>query len=675
MLLENDSHLPFALDAVQPTFDRASRLAKRLFGVPNASVVVLQDGRGWSSQNRGPITSSSDDAGQFVLRSGEPLWVEDVRQDQRFRGHPAAQGPMGVKFYAGAPISLADGLVVGVLCAYGPEPKAFDAELAALLTDLAAGAAEECDRTRLAETAAKSKIELETAQAMFQALLQAAPSALVMFDRDMRVLAATDLWLQGYDKPEHEIIGQSFYDLDPSAPDYRAGFDRVLAGQSIKFKPMTGRGDRWLQGGCTPWRNAAGEIGGVTIAHLDVTELMKVQEALAHARDQAESANRAKSAFLATMSHEIRTPLNGVLGMTQALIAGAPDPTQREQLKVIQQSGETLLAILNDVLDLSKIEAGKLELEEIEFDLGDIVGGVEASFAGQANRRGLGFSMAAEAAGGVYRGDPTRLSQILYNLISNAVKFTEDGEIRVRAWRCEGQVCFEVADTGLGMSPDVVAGLFEKFSQADASTTRRFGGTGLGLAISRRLAELMGGAIEVKSIEGQGSTFTLTVPLLRLGESRIRGESSPAASPAPEPEALKLRVLAAEDNAVNQLVLRTLLNQIGVDPMMVANGVQAVEAWEAQPFDLVLMDVQMPEMDGVTATRLIRRKEAAAGRPRTPIIALTANAMSHQIDEYLAAGIDGCVVKPIQARALFEACEAAVRLAEEGLAAPSRSTA
>ncbi|HZZ36656.1 MAG TPA: ATP-binding protein [Caulobacteraceae bacterium] len=397
-----------------------------------------------------------------------------------------------------------------------------------------------------------------------------------------------------------------------------------------------------------------------------------LRKARAQAREgeaAAEAANHAKSAFLATMSHEIRTPLNGVLGMAQAMAAGSLSEVQRERLAIVHQSGEALLAILNDILDLSKIEAGKLELEEIDFDLGQVVHGAHSAFTAIANNKGLSFALDVGKARGAYLGDPTRLRQILYNLISNAVKFTEKGEIRVTAVYADAMLRLAVSDTGVGIPPEGLKSLFEKFTQVDATTTRRFGGTGLGLAICQQLSRLMGGAIEVESEVGRGSTFSLVIPLTRLGDER----DAPAL-PAPDAQGserqLALRVLAAEDNTVNQLVLKTLLHRIGIDPLVVGDGAAALEAWEAGEWDAILMDAQMPVMDGLTATKAIRQREAASGRRRTPIIALTANALSHQVAEYLASGMDDHVAKPIEARRLFEALEAAIDGAEEpGLAA------
>jgi|GEM_PF-2161606 len=409
----------------------------------------------------------------------------------------------------------------------------------------------------------------------------------------------------------------------------------------------------------------------VSVAARRARELEQTATSLRAAKIEAEAANSAKSAFLAIMSHEIRTPLNGVLGMAQAMAMDPLPHTQRERLDVIRQSGEALLAILNDVLDLAKIEAGKLVLEEMDFDLDDLLRGAHAAFTALANKKGLSFSLVTRpAARGGWRGDPTRLRQIVYNLISNALKFTEFGEVRVTADADAGGLKLMVSDTGIGIPDDKVSALFEKFTQVDVSTTRRFGGTGLGLSICGDMTRLMGGTVSVESVVDKGTCFTVRLPLVR-SEGRVkRAAETKTDTPAVLEEkavadsALSdavLKVLAAEDNTVNQLVLKTLLHQFGVDLTVVDNGREAVDAWETETWDLILMDVQMPVMDGPTASRTIRSREAECGRARTPIIALTANVMSHQIEAYRQAGMDNCVGKPLQVAALMEVMQAALR--------------
>jgi signal transduction histidine kinase/ActR/RegA family two-component response regulator len=429
-------------------------------------------------------------------------------------------------------------------------------------------------------------------------------------------------------------------------------------GRYIAEYRMNGSGeDVWVRGGAIAIPSEHGGPPRLIGVIQDITERKRAE------LDAAE-ANRAKSEFLAHMSHEIRTPLNGVLGMAQAMGAEPLAEDQRMRLRVIRECGEALLATLNDILDFSKIEAGKLDVEAIEFELGSLVEGVLAALEPAAREKGLSLGCEIEAARGRYHGDPTRIRQILYNLVANAVKFTEAGEVRVTAAGAHASLHLKVTDTGPGVPRDKLGLLFQSFSQIDTSTTRQFGGSGLGLAISRRLAELMGGCIEVESEVGRGSTFAVRLPLERLGDERARREfdGEPELIQAPSAD---VRVLAAEDNHVNQLVLKMLLDQAGVDVVTVDNGELALAAWETGDFDVILMDVQMPVMDGVSATREIRLREAAAGRPRTPIVALTANAMSHQVADYLAAGMDAHVAKPIELSKLFEVLQSVLEAAAD----------
>ncbi|GGL29647.1 ATP-binding protein [Caulobacter rhizosphaerae] len=369
----------------------------------------------------------------------------------------------------------------------------------------------------------------------------------------------------------------------------------------------------------------------------------------------AEKANAAKSAFLATISHEIRTPLNGILGMAQAMSREPMSGHQQERLRVLQQSGATLLTLLNDMLDMAKIEAGKIQLETVAFDPEALGQDACGAFGAIAAEKGLALSFEADGPRGLYRGDPTRVRQILYNLIGNAVKFTDQGRVDVRLVIQATGFTFVVEDTGVGFSDAARADLFEKFSQGDATTTRRFGGTGLGLPISRDLARLMGGDITVESRLGSGSVFRVALPLARADQAGAAPPTAPAAERLATAPGGRLTILVAEDNPTNQLVLRSLLASAGVDLEVVEDGSLALEAWRRRAFDLILMDINMPVMDGVSAARAIRTEERASARVRTPIIALTANAMDHQRHDYLAAGLDAHVSKPIDLAVLFAA--------------------
>ncbi len=372
---------------------------------------------------------------------------------------------------------------------------------------------------------------------------------------------------------------------------------------------------------------------------------------LATALAQAQAAAKAKSEFLATMSHEIRTPMNGVLGMTELLGATALSPEQQELLRVLQSSGQSLLTLINDILDFSKIEAGKLALERIAFGLPELLNDLKDVFTVQAQARDL--SLTLECPAGLPErvlGDTTRLRQVFFNLISNAIKFTHQGGVSIALALTDQPDVYRatVRDTGIGMSAPVLAKLFKAFTQADASTTRRYGGTGLGLAISATLVEMMQGRIWAESAPGQGTSFHFTFHAPAVGAAK------PAASAAEGQswDLGHLKVLLAEDNPVNRLLVTKFLEKLGIAPDVAHDGLQALERVHATRYDVVLMDVQMPHMDGLTATRQIR---ASAEVPQPFIIALTANAFADDKAACLAAGMNDFVSKPVNLMGLREA--------------------
>ncbi|MFA7262467.1 MAG: ATP-binding protein [Caulobacter sp.] len=505
----------------------------------------------------------------------------------------------------------------------------------------------------------------DRAEDILASILNVSGEGVIVAGSDMRILVFSEGASAIFGYRPGEVLGRSIDILVPEQHrDGHEGHMRGFAAGAVASRRMVGRQvvhGRTKAGEIVPLEVGLSKLDSgadvlFTAIVRDISERVAAEVALAQAATEANAANAAKSAFLATMSHEIRTPLNGVLGMAQAMARDDLPALQRERLEVIRQSGETLLVILNDLLDLAKIEAGKLELEEAEFDLAELATGAHATFAALAAQKGLDFELRVlDRSRGAYRGDPLRIRQVLHNLISNAIKFTDAGSVRVTAGRRGGVLTFVVKDTGIGVAPERIADLFGKFEQVDTSSTRRFGGTGLGLAICRDLVGLMGGDIAVNSRPGRGTLFRVSLPLARVASGRRVAEPPATARPMSDSA---LRVLVAEDNPTNQLVIRTLLSQVGIEPDLVADGQAAISAWEEGEYDLILMDIQMPRMDGAVATGIIRGREAAEGRARTPILALTANAMTHQLAEYGQAGMDGHVAKPIEIDKLFHAIEA-----------------
>ena len=516
-------------------------------------------------------------------------------------------------------------------------------------------------------------------EALLRAVVENMPAELVLLNLDKRVIELINLRL---------VEAGWSTNVGVSMGAVGASFDQFLSPEySARLEDAVARAE--ASGGVVDFEHAVdndGDIRHVRIRHLlfrdesgdrqllrigeDVTELRRSSEALKKAAVDAEAANRAKSEFLANMSHEIRTPLNGVMGVAGALAHTELSAPQKEMVAIIESSAKTLETLLSDILDLARIEAGKMHLRPEPFDLASSVNACGALFDAAAQAKGLDFSVTIDPpALGVYVGDAPRIRQILSNLLGNAIKFTKAGavtlQVSARAGETASNLRFEVRDTGIGFDGETKARLFSRFEQADGSITRGFGGSGLGLAISRSLTEAMGGLLEADAEPGRGAVFSLTIDLPRCEAGLQAALNDDAArNPATDPLA-GLRVLLAEDHPTNRRVVELILGAAGVDLTCVENGAEAVEACRRSRFDLILMDMQMPVMDGLVATAEIRKQEAAADRARTPIHMLSANAMPEHVGASLAAGADGHLSKPIMADALI------ARVAEVALRVPS----
>jgi PAS domain S-box-containing protein len=566
-----------------------------------------------------------------------------------------------------AAIQLAPFLGVEVHCVALAEPAALLAEVAHAASATGQRRLYRAALAAVSDTLESSQPPPATAARFLDRLLEIAPIGILTLDAAGRVLDANDRALALFETNDHGLLGTSLAQRFPEAVrgEVRvwllagAGGD-VASPARIWERRRHDGGRQFLEATARSIEEGAASL--VLVLH-DVTARLLTDEELARVHLRAEEATRAKSRFLANVSHEIRTPMNIIVGMVDMALDTEVTAQQREYLELARRSTESLLALVSDILDFSKIEAEKLELEAVGFGLRASLEPMLRSFAVRAEQKGL--SLVTEISPAVPEdliGDPSRLQQVMANLLGNAVKFTESGFVTARLTSetdATGAVLLRVAvtDTGIGIAEENLAAIFDPFEQADGSTTRLYGGTGLGLSICRRLVELMGGRLWAESRPGEGSTFSFTARLRRGPEPRL---AAPAKSAEDAREADRhLRILVAEDNAANQLYVRRVLEKNGHSARIVATGQEALEALEADAFDVVLMDVQMPEMDGLQATSAIRAAERGTGR-HLPIIAVTAHAMRGDEERCLAAGVDAYIAKPARPRELLALIERVV---------------
>lgn len=589
------------------------------------------------------------------------LWVADAREDFRFARNPHVVDEPGIRFYAGAPV-VVNGLAIGAVCVFDTEPRDFDNALSTSLTRLGSIVAEDLAARHLAEAR--------------HAALIASADALIECDDHGIIIDWTAGAEQLFGFSAAEAVGANIDIIVP--PDRRADHRRGLEQWRIRGGARVGRRIELVA--CRKdgslldielWMSVAHQHG---VPHIhanirDISERAAQAAALRLATEEAQAANEAKSVFLANMSHELRTPLNGVIAVADLLAKTEQSDYQRELTSLIRGSSDQLAHLIGDILDLARIESGELDLADAPMSLSEIVETVLglSDLAAQAKGLILRAEIAADVTDQVM-GDPLRLKQVLTNLIANAVKFTDRGAVSLHVTRDDGEYRFEVRDTGLGFDDAQREVIFGRFQQADGTITRRFGGTGLGLSIARELVVAMGGELDGRGVPGKGATFWFSLPLRNAKPGDGIANAVEASGPGLR------RVLVVDDNATNRRVAELILQTIGVVVDCVEDGDQAVEAFLAERYDVILMDMMMPVMDGIEATRAIRALESKQALPRTPIIMLTANTLPQHVEACLEAGADLHLSKPVSAPGLFEAldktrCPVPVASARETVAA------
>ncbi|MFW6313286.1 MAG: ATP-binding protein [Spirochaetota bacterium] len=515
----------------------------------------------------------------------------------------------------------------------------------------------------------RSEAELRKSRRELAALFESAPIGYFVLNKEGSIL---DVNLYGANLLQADrklLMGKPFIVFVPrenhrqSSGHLQRVFDEARL-QSYEIPIMDRRGRRLWGRFETRLQVTEDGIPRCFMAVIDVTERKRVEDDLILAREDAVQASRAKSLFLANMSHEIRTPMNAVLAMSELTLETSLDDEQREWLSIIQNSARELTRIIDDVLDFSRIETNRLKVDNAPFNLFDTLGATDALFTPRAREKRIEFRIEVpERLHRWYTGDQYRIRQVINNLVSNALKFTDRGEVvfSVRSQPISEylhELTFTVRDTGIGIREALRERVFDSFQQGDISYSKQYQGTGLGLSISRRLAKLMGGQLYFTSAEGEGSTFYFTIPLHLESAPTDRHESPPAPTvPATDTKpgrASAGRVLVAEDNNINVLVLRTVLERAGYSVATAATGREALTHLAAEPFDLVLMDISMPDIDGMEATHMIRAGEIDNTDPCVPIVAITAHAMQGDREQFLAAGMDDCLAKPFSKQTMLE---------------------
>jgi two-component system, sensor histidine kinase len=652
--------------------------AAQATGAPIALVSLIDSKRQWFKARLGLDVAETERDMAFcahAILSDTPLVVPDSEADPRFSDNPLVSGFPYVKSYLGAPITAPSGERIGTLCAIDRKPHDWTPaeisqieQLATVVSALLQQRKAMLEASDLAHQVSNLSRNLLFEQSMLEKVANLTGVGTWFFDVDSAEL----VWstkareMHGVDRDFRPTLASA---LDFFEADARSAFcesiEAVLADGKwfeleMPFAAELGA-NRWVKVSAKPVYQD-GNMIRILGAYQETTKDRKHQQELTSALLAADAASQAKMTFLANMSHEIRTPLNGIIGIADAMQRTNLDGRQREMIDLVSLSGSTLQRLLDDLLDMSKIDAGKLSLETAPLDLAATLQSAADLHRAKAETKGLKLIFESKLpSGSLWQADGVRMRQIMSNLISNAVKFTANGSVTatVSQRATDGKICLEVRDTGIGFDSETAQRLFERFEQADGSTTRTFGGTGLGLSICKALTELMSGTITATSEPGRGSCFTLVLPL-ESASAAVAPAALEQATDLESDDSAPLRVLLAEDHPVNQRVVSMMLEPLGAVITIAANGMEALAHFTQGGFDIVLMDMAMPEMDGLQATRLIREWEFQHGLARTPIAMLSANAMVQHQQAARDAGCDSHISKPVTAEQLINGISVAM---------------
>lgn len=654
--------------------DRLAELISLVCEVPIAIISLIDDKRQWYMAKVGVDNAEvpiEDSFCQFTLIHDEYLEIPEVQSDERVKNKPAAQGPDGLKFYAGLPLKAPNGQNIGTVCVASTEKHILSEKQQKsfkLLAQQAMDLMEAKKKNRKLGWELETIIEkqhklhserLKQKESEINALLQAISlsSGVVQFSPKGFILQANEIFAGYMGYHLESLVGKHHSkllfkeDLSKNKEFWKNLNSGEFKSGQMKRKHKSGK-EVWILATYNPILDEKGEVLKVIKIAQEITKSIESRKQLQRAKERADQLNIQKDQFIANVSHEIRTPIHAILGFTQLLLESETDTVKLEQLNAVKSAGDNLLFVVNDILDLSKIESGLFQIESLDFNLHQSIQEVSSFLQLKADQKNLDFGIDLDQDVPVWvKGDKNRLAQILINLIGNAIKFTESGSVQLKV-ECfnkteqETVIRFRVIDSGIGIPMEKLAVIFDRFSQGDEKISRKFGGTGLGLNISKSLVEKMNGTIEVSSKEGRGTEFLFTIPfpksngliVLNHDPVQLRTQSKP------------IRILLCEDNELNQILVKTILQAPHFDLSIAASGVEGIQLFREREFDLVLMDIQMPVMDGYQTTYMLREEI----KTTIPIVALSANYLIKEKQKCLDAGMNDYLGKPFKKEELFE---------------------